>query len=68
MTKYLETKKNSIEEAIKGVVLEKKLDPVNKVQSRRSLMIEKTKTSTMMVMLILQTSIFTKDVKQYQRR
>ena len=29
MTKYLETKKNSIEEAIKSVVLEKKLDPVN---------------------------------------
>ena len=29
MTKYLETKTNSIEEAIKGVVLEKKLDPVN---------------------------------------
>ena len=28
MTKYLETKKNSIEEAIKSVV-EKKLDPVN---------------------------------------
>ena len=29
MTKYLETKTNSIEEAIKRVVLEKKLDPVN---------------------------------------
>ena len=29
MTKYLETKTNSIEEAIKRVVLEKKLDTVN---------------------------------------
>ena len=35
MTKYLETKKNSIEEAIKGVVLEKKLDPVNKVAVKK---------------------------------
>ena len=35
MTKYLETKKTSIEEAIKGVVLEKKLDPVNKVAVKK---------------------------------
>ena len=35
MTKYLETKTNSIEEAIKSVVLEKKLDPVNKVAVKK---------------------------------
>ena len=35
MTKYLETKTNSIEEAIKRVVLEKKLDPVNKVAVKK---------------------------------
>ena len=50
-------------------IVEKKLDPVNpKMQSRKSLMIEKTKTSTMMVMLTLQTNTYTKDVKQYLRR
>ena len=35
MTKYLETKTNSIEEAIKRVVLEKKIDPVNKVAVKK---------------------------------
>ena len=50
--KYLDTKENSIEDSVTRVLMgEKKLDPVNpKMLSRKSLMTEKTRTLTMMVM------------------
>ena len=71
MPDFMKPKKEETEmdivDTIRNIV-EKKLDPVNPKQSRKSLTTEKTKTSTMMVMLTLLTNTYTKDVKQYLRQ